>query len=179
VRVHVQLRYPASVRRVVAMLADPAYGHARVTASGAVVDHIDIAAGPGGAFTVTTRRSMPTDQIPSNFRALVGTSLDVRQVEAWEAGAGTRRGTVVVEIAGAPVRLTGTLTLEPDGDGNARGEGEGEASVLTYDGDVKANLPIFGATMEDAAAQAVRAALESEQLAGNNWLAEHPGGPAA
>ena len=174
-RVHVQLRYPASVLRVAAMLADPAYGHARVAASGAVVDHIDITAGPGGAFTVTTRRSMPTDQIPSNFRARVGTSLDVRQVEAWEAGAGTRRGTVVVEIAGAPVRLTGTLTLEPDGDG----DGDGDASVLTYDGDVKANLPIFGATMEDAAAQAVRAALEAEQLAGNRWLAEHPGGPAA
>ena len=173
-RVQVQLRYPATVEAVAAMLADPAYGHARVAASGAVAHHVDVAHGPDGAFTVTTRRSMPTAGIPANFRAFVGTSLDVRQVEVWEAGStAPRRGTVVVEIAGAPVRLTGITTLAPDG---AAGSA---ASILTYDGEVKAGVPLFGAAMEEAAAHAVRSALEAEQQAGNEWLSAHPHGAQA
>jgi len=172
VRVHVQLRYPATVATVAAMLADPAYGHARVAASGAVAHHVDVVGGADGAFTVTTRRSMPTDQIPANFRAFVGTSLDVRQVEAWEPGSLTRHGTVVVEIAGAPVRLTGTTTL-------AAADGAPDASLLTYDGDVKAGVPLFGAAIEEAAGHAVRSALEAEQQAGSTWLAAHPSGASA
>ena len=160
--VHVELRYRADVPTVAAMLSDPAYGRARVAAGGATATHIDIIDGTEGAFTVTTRRSMPTDQIPANIRPFVGTSLEVRQVEAWEApGAGGRRGTVVVEIAGAPVRLTGTTSLVPDDAGS---------SVLTYSGDVKAGVPLFGAAIEEAAARAVRAALEAEQQSGNDWL---------
>ncbi|QTE30213.1 DUF2505 domain-containing protein [Pengzhenrongella sicca] len=178
-RVHVQLRYPATVATVAAMLADPAYGHARVAASGAVAHHVDVVDAADGAFTVTTRRSMPTDQIPANFRAFVGTSLDVRQVEAWEAGTTTRHGTVVVEITGAPVRLTGTTTLAPVPDAASPDGAEPGASLLTYDGDVKAGVPLFGAAIEEAAARAVRAALEAEQQAGSTWLGIHPRGSSA
>ena len=173
----VKLRYAATVPAVAAMLADPAYGHARVAASGAIAHQVDVAATPDGAFTVTTRRSMPTDQIPANFRTFVGSSLDVRQVEAWEAGSDVRHGTVVVEITGAPVRLTGTTTIESD-DASTPGAGS-PASVLTYDGDVRAAVPLFGAAIEEAAARAVRAALEAEQIAGNRWLDSHPEGRTA
>jgi len=171
VHVHVELRYNAAVPVVAAMLADPEYGRARVEASGAIAHHVEVAGGPEGPFTVTTRRSMPTDQIPANFRAFVGTSVEVRQVEAWEEPQPDgRRGTVVVEIAGAPVRLTGITTLEPDDD---------DHTVLTYDGDVKAGIPLFGAAIEEAAGRAVGAALEAEQQAGNRWLTEHHHGTAA
>lgn len=170
--VQVRLRYAATVPAVAAMLADPEYGRARVAASGAVASHVDVVDGADGAFTMTTRRSMPTDQIPANIRAFVGTSLDVRQVEAWEAGSHTRRGTVVVEITGAPVRLTGTTTLTPDAGTGA--DAGGGASVLTYDGDVKAGVPLFGAAIEEAAARAIRAALEGDQQAGTRWLDGHP-----
>jgi hypothetical protein len=173
VHVHVTLRYAAKVATVAAMLADPAYGRARVAASGATAHHVDILGDSAGAFTVTTRRSMPTDQIPANIRAFVGTSLEVRQVEAWEApGADGRRGTVVAEIAGAPVRLTGTTRLEPD----ASDDG---ASVLTYAGEVKAGVPIFAAAIEEAAARALRGALEAEQRSGNEWLGGQPLGTTA
>ena len=170
----VKLRYAATVPAVAAMLADPAYGHARVVASGAVAHQVDVAATPDGAFTVTTRRSMPTDQIPANFRSFVGSSLDVRQVEVWEAGSAVRHGTVVVEITGAPVRLTGTTTIEADDASLAPGPAEQPVSILTYDGDVRAAVPLFGAAIEEAAARAVRAALEAEQIAGNRWLESHP-----
>ena len=148
------------------MLADPTYARTRVEASGATVEQADVTGRADGAFTVTTRRSVPTDQIPAQARSFVGSTLEVRQVEAWEAtepGA-PRPGTVVVEISGVPVRLTGTVSLEPDGAGH---------TTLTYDGDLKASIPLFASAVENAAAGAVRSALEAEQDAGARWLATH------
>ncbi|MEV7972660.1 DUF2505 domain-containing protein [Cellulomonas sp. NPDC089187] len=144
------------------MLADPVYVRAKVAASGGEVLHVDVTPGEEGAFTVTTRRALPTDLIPAQARAFIGDRLEVRQAEAWEApGAdGGRRGTVAVEIAGAPVRLTGTVALVP---------GEGSSRVV-YDGDLKANVPLFGAMVEEAAAKAVRSALEAEEAVAREYL---------
>jgi len=174
VHVRVQLRYDAEAATVAAMLADPGYARARVEASGAAVEQADVTGTADGAFTVATRRSLPTEGIPAHARSFVGSTIEVRQVEAWEAPeeGGLRRGSIVVEISGTPVRLTGTVTLEPDGGGGGGGGGGG--SVLTYDGDLKAAIPLFGAAVEQAASGAVRTALEAEGEAGVRWLAEHP-----
>ena len=59
------------------------------------------------------------------------------------------------------MRLTGTVTLSPDGDG----------TVERYAGEVKASVPLFGGAIEQAAAEAVRAALAAEESAGREWLA--------
>lgn len=159
----VTLSVPADPRTTGAMLADPAYVAAKVRASGAEELAVDVAPGEDGSFTVTTRRSLPTDQIPPQARAFVGSRLEVRQVEAWEPAApdGSRTGTVAVEIAGAPVRLTGTVVLSGDGDG----------SRITYDGDLRANVPLFGAAVEEAAAGAVRGALQAEEAVARDWVA--------
>jgi hypothetical protein len=167
VHVRVDLRFAAPVSAVAAMLADVGYARARVEASGGRVEQADVTGTAGGALTVTTRRSLPTDQIPPQARSFVGSTLEVRHIEAWEAPTpddDTRRGTVVVEISGAPVRLTGTVTLAPDG--------TPDASVLTYDGELKASVPLFGSAIEQAAVGAVRSALEAEQDAGTRWLAQ-------
>jgi hypothetical protein len=144
------------------MLADPVYVRAKVAAGGGEVLHVDVTPGDGGAFTVTTRRSLPTDLIPPQARAFIGDRLEVRQAEAWEAAGadGGRRGTVAVEIAGAPVRLTGTVALIPGG----------ESSRVVYDGDLKANVPLFGALVEEAAAKAVRSALEAEEAVAREYV---------
>ena len=163
--VRVQLRFNAPVPAVAAMLSDVDHARARVEAGGGTVEQADVVGSAEGAFTVTTRRSMPTDQIPAQARSFVGSRLEVRHVEAWEAPEpdGTRRGSVVVEINGAPVRLTGTVALAPDAAG----------STVTYDGDLKATVPLFGSAVEQAAVGAVRSALEAEQDAGNRWLQSH------
>ena len=166
--VRVELRYAAAASDVARMLADVGYARARIEAGGATVVAADVTGTPDAAFTVTTRRSVPTDQIPAHARSFVGSTLEVRQVEAWEAPepTGSRRGSVVVEISGVPVRLTGTVDLEPDGT-------DADAAVLTYDGDLKASIPLFAAAVEQAAAGAVRSALQAEQDAGVRWLAAH------
>lgn len=144
------------------MLADPVYVRAKVAASGSEVLHVDVTPGDNGAFTVTTRRSLPTELIPPQARAFIGDRLEVRQAEAWEAPGpdGGRRGTVAVEITGAPVRLTGTVALIP-GDGTSR---------VVYDGDLKATVPLFGAMVEEAAVKAVRSALEAEEAVAREYV---------
>lgn len=159
---------PATVAR---MLADPSYVNAKVRATGALDQQVDVVGGERGAFTVTIRRSLPTDQIPTNLRAFVGSSVHVRQVEAWDTpqADGGRRGTIVVEITGAPVRLTGTMSLA----------GSGASSTLTYDGDLKAAIPLFAGAVESAAAEAIRDALSVEGAVAEQWLKGHERGVQA
>lgn len=159
-----RFEYPADPEAVARMMADPGFVEVKVRATGALEQQVDVTGTADGAFTVTTRRSMPTDAIPANFRTLVGSVLDVRQVEAWEAPVGdVRHGTIVVEIAGAPVRLTGTSRLEPLDDGR---------TVLHIQGEVKASIPLFGSAVEQAAGGAVSAAVAAEHVTALEWLAE-------
>ena len=163
---HVTLQYDADVARVGTMLADTEFVAEKLRASGALTQHANVVGEPDRGFTVTTRREMPTDSIPPQFRALVGSTLEVRHVEAWEPPAdGERRGTVVLEIVGAPVRFTGRLQLAP---------ADGGGSALTVDGELKASVPLFAAAVEEGAAGAVRGALDAEERAGAEWLARHP-----
>ncbi|UCN15874.1 DUF2505 domain-containing protein [Cellulomonas iranensis] len=160
---HVTIDLPTDAHGAARLLADPAYVAAKVREAGAVDQHVDVTGAVDGAFTVTTRRQLPTGQIPAHLRAFVGDRIDVRQVEAWEAAGedGARAGTVVVEIAGAPVRVTGRTTLEPVAPGTSR---------VVYDGEVRAAVPLFAAAVEEAAGGAVRAALATEQAVAARWL---------
>lgn len=156
--------YPADTTRVARMLADEGFTQRKIAASGALDSSFEVLR-DGDAFTITTRRQMPTDQVPASFRSLVGQSLDVRLVEAWEAvGAdGVRHGTLSLDIVGAPVRVTGRMSLEPTGPGTSREQ-------LT--GDIKASIPLFGKHIEKAAAGAVDDVVAIERRIGLAYLAE-------
>lgn len=169
-RLSVTLDLPTDAHAAARLLADPEFVHHKVLATGALEQHVDITGSADGAFTVTTRRALPTDQIPAHLRGFVGTRIDVRQVEAWEApGAdGARVGTVVVEIAGAPVRLSGRTTLTPTAVGS---------TTVLYDGDLRASVPLFGSAVEQATAGAIRSALEVEQDVARRWIAGHGQAP--
>lgn len=157
------VRYDAGIERVGTMLADSEFVEAKVRASGALSQSVEVVGRAGGAFTVTTRRHLPTTTLFAQLRSLAGPSLEVLQVEAWEAPSGGEcRGTVVVEIVGAPVRLTGTLVLVAEPDGRTTGYVNAE---------VRASVPLFGATVEEATADAVRAAIEAEERTAVAWLA--------
>jgi hypothetical protein len=163
VHLTVEQTYPADVSVVAAMLSDGEFVRWRGRRQDAgAASHVDVSGDPASGFTVSLRRTLPTDLIPAQVRQLVGDHLEVRQAEAWEPERdGHHVGTVAVEIAGAPVRMTGTLRLEPTADGSTR---------QVYDGEVRAALPLFAATVEEAAAGAVRRTLEAEERAGREWL---------
>ncbi|MCA5892796.1 DUF2505 domain-containing protein [Isoptericola sp. NEAU-Y5] len=164
----VELTYPADADAVAAMLADESFVRWRAERAGpGRVEQVDVAGDPAGGFTVSVRRTLPTDLIPAQARPLVGDHLEVRQAEAWEgAASGPRVGTVAVEIAGTPVRVTGRVVLEQLPDGDTR---------QVYEVEVRASIPLFGATVADAAARAVRTTLEAEGAAGREWLERHLG----
>ncbi|MGF0117803.1 DUF2505 domain-containing protein [Promicromonospora sp. Marseille-Q5078] len=164
----VELTYAADADDVAAMLADEAFvrWRARRGPTGDV-EQTDVTGSPATGFSVVVRRTLPTDLIPAQVRPFVGDHLEVRQAEVWEAPAGDlRTGTIAVEIAGAPVRVTGTVRLEPLPGGGTR---------QVYDGEVRATVPLFGAAVAEAAARAVRTTLEAEGAAGREWLAERRG----
>jgi hypothetical protein len=162
VRFESTIDYPADVHTVAAMLADEEFVRRKVAASGALESSHDILR-EGDAFTVTTRRQMPTDQVPASFRSLVGQSLDVRLVEAWEApqADGSRTGTLSLDIVGAPVRVTGRMSLHPAGEGTEQ----------SFAGDVTASIPFFGKPIEKAATDAVDKVLAVERSIGLDFLA--------
>lgn len=164
-RLSAEVRYPADVATVAAMLSDPAFIDAKLRDAGATPGHVTVTPGAGGLTTIAVRSLIPTAAIPAHIRSFVGAHLDVRQVEVWEdASAGARRATVAVEIIGAPVRMTGTITLIPHEDGGC---------VETFAGLVKASLRLFAGTVEDATAVAFHDAVAAEERVSRDWLAKH------
>lgn len=162
-RLSERVELPADPPVVAAMLADPAAVTARIEASGATAPEVAVVGSADGPFTVTSRRRLATHEIPPAFRSLVGSEVEVRQVDAWEVPApdGARLATTVVEITGTPVRFTGTTRLEPAGPGR---------TAQLVDGTVVAGLPLFGEAVAEAVATALRAALAAEARAAVAWL---------
>lgn len=165
-RLQLDTTIPAAAAAVAAALADPGFVTAKVEASGALEHTVDVTSDPNGGFTVTTRRTLPTDRLPGQARALIGTKLEVRTVEVWQAAEsdGGRNGTVVVEVTGAPVRLSGTVHLAAVSETESR---------LSHDADLKASVPLFGAMVEEAAGGALRTTIAAESAALTAWITDH------
>lgn len=156
-------RFDAPVDEVARMLADPAFLHRRARAAGADSEDVVVDGDASGAFTVAIRRTVPASSIPTEFRGFVGRDLQVTYTEAWEGPEpGGRRGTFAVEIAGAPGHMAGELTLLA----------EEEATTFAARGNVHVTMPLFGAVIERAVADAVDKALTAELAAADAWLAE-------
>lgn len=161
-QVTAQIPYAASTDKVFAMLTDTTFVQQVCEATGALRQEVTIEPDAGGA-TVTTRRELPTDEIPDFIRRFVGSTLTVLRVDRWGAAAadGSRGGSLTVEIVGAPVRMMGTLRLSATDAG----------SIEDVDGDLKASVPLIGGKVERAAEPAIRSALGKEEQLGRAWLA--------
>lgn len=170
------LHYDADLSRVAAMLADHDFVDAKLRASGAAWQQANVVGDAAHEFRVTARRHMPADAIPAQFRSFVGSTLEVRHVEAWGAPSadGERAGTAVVEIVGAPVRFTGRMRLSVAPTDAAAGTPPGApaGARITIEGELKASVPLFASAIEEASAAAFRAALDAEEETGRAWLAD-------
>lgn len=153
---HETFELPADVHRVARLLADPTLTEAVARRVGALDEDVEVVGSPDAGFVVTSRLGLPTDGVPGALRGMVGARIEVRQVERWPsaAGDGARTATVAIEFPGAPVRVSGSVTLTPTGP---------DASRVVYDGDVRASVPLFGSMVEQAAAGALRQALEAQR----------------
>ena len=162
-RLSAEIRYDADPATVIAMLTDADFQERKCAATGALDHEVEIEEYDDDSAAIRTSRTMPTDQVPDFVRTFVGQTLTVVQVDDWQPATpdGSREGTVVVEIKGAPVRLAAAMTLRADGAGTRQ----------TIDGDVKASVPLIGGRIEKAIEPALQAAIRVEQREGRTWLA--------
>lgn len=153
--------YPASGDAVYAMIVDPFFQESKCAATNAVDYSVGIEP-EKGAHTVTSRRTLSTASFPSQFKSMVGHTLEIVETQAWATPGsdGGRVADLTVEIKGLPVGLTGTLTAAPSGN----------QTQMTLAGDLKARVPFIGAKIEQAAAPAIIAAIRSEASTGRKYL---------
>jgi hypothetical protein len=163
VHITAELAYDADPGTVFAMICDVGFQERKCRANGALEHEVEIKEYEDGGALVTTHRTLPADGIPDFISSFVGGALRVSQTDDWAGPGsdGSRRGTAVVEIAGAPIRFTAALQLAANGSGSRQ-------SVA---GDLKASIPLVGGRIEKAAEPAIRAAIRAEQRTSTAWLA--------
>ena len=145
-----------------AMMCDAAYLDYVVSGSGGVDATIEVVQ-EAGRWHLTLDRTLPAE-VPSYARAIVGEHVVVRESRVWEAETadGRRVGSLHVTFDGAPVEITGDLTLGAD---------DGSASLFRASGRVKASIPLIGGKVEEFARdQLLRFTAREEELAAA-WLA--------
>jgi hypothetical protein len=150
-----ELRFDTDPVTVFAMFTDEAYLARKADATGAVTrlgDHV----------TVRLLRVMPPD-VPDVLRRLVGETIDLDQTDVWEPASsdGARTGSIRIVMGGAPVNLTGGMTLI--------GTTTGTSAIVAAK--VKASIPLVGARIEKAVHDAVVHAARVEERVGRAWLA--------
>ncbi len=162
---HREMSYPAPLDRVVAMMIDPEFQRQRCESQHAL-DHT-VRVEPEGAtyatprLTVTTRRRLPTDQIPDFVRKFVGATIQLEEIITWLPGdAGSRTAEVRLSVAGAPVTMSGRYTFTADGAGTRE----------VADGTVKASIPFLGGKVEEAVLPVILAGLAAEEKLGAAYL---------
>ncbi len=154
--------FAADAATVIAMLASQEFAHHRAQASGSKAADAIIDGTADQDFTVSIRREVPATSIPQEFQSFVGSSLDVKYVEAWEApGKAERVGTFAVDIAGTPGRVTGALELTDTDTG----------SELFMTGEAKVSVPLFGPMIEKTVGEGVLTAFKAELASADEWLA--------
>lgn len=156
--------YPAPAEKVAELFANPEFIDAKIAASRATEGTKKITGDPSGSFTVETRRTLPAELVPEQYRKFLPGGVVLTLVEEWGASDanGDRSGVLGLKIAGAPASATGSCTLTNTGTG---------ASRLTYDGDVKVSIPMFGAKIEKMAVGALEQIMSVERDVAVTWLA--------
>ncbi len=113
---------------------------------------------------VRTSRVVEVD-LPGFARKVLSPTNTMVQTDEWTAsGDGAWDGTVAVDVQGAPVKMSGSMRLEPAGDGTTM--------HLTLSMSVK--VPLVGGRIADwAGKNDVPATMAAEFAAGDAWLADH------
>ncbi len=156
------LTYDGDPATVFAVLIDPDYVEEKCWATYATEAGVTVEP-DGDGVIIRTVRSLPA-KVPSYAKSFVGDSIEVDQTETWGSPAedGSRHGTVEATFSGTPMKVKGTLRLEPAEDGS---------TTLILLGDVKAGIPLVGGKLEGFASDQIVKGLDREAAAANARLA--------
>lgn len=153
----VSLELPADPAAAYALLTDPGYVQQVGEETGGVDVEVSVTPTDDGGAVVESRRALPAE-VPSYAKAMVGDTIRLVETRTFGPAAadGSRSGTASVAFVGAPVSISGPLSLAAGGPG----------TVLALDLSVSASIPFVGGKIEKFAAEQVeRAARKEGQVA--------------
>jgi len=182
-------RYDCSVPTLHATVTNADYLQVKFPAIG-FRDVVVVAADPT---RVQTGRTVSAP-LPGFARRVLGETQTVTQVEDWTATPERAEGTFTAHATGTPIRITGTMLIEPAVDGpdqanglppasnepsaargaDATGGAHGAGCVLRIRGDVVAKVPLSGGKIADLVAAEAGKTLAREYAFTQRWLADHP-----
>ena len=154
--------YDHSADEVLAALTDFDQMKAKYEALGqSAVTLVSRRGQPDGAVVVTTQRVVPL-QVPSFAKRVLSPKQSVTQTDTWSAtdAQGGRRGTFTVEAKGTPVKISGTMRLQPTDD---------HACTDTMDVSIDCSVPLIGGKLADFVSGDTRRALDHER----DWVTSH------
>ena len=156
--------YAAPLDSVLDMFGDPDAVVARYEGMGHRAVEVLECTRTDDSLRVRTSRVVEVD-LPGFARKVLSPTNTMVQTDEWTAsGDGTWDGTVAVDVQGAPVKMSGSMRLEPAGDGTTM--------HLTLSMSVK--VPLVGGRIADwAGKNDVPATMAAEFAAGDAWLADH------
>ncbi len=156
-----EISYDAPPADVYAMLADPSFRRKSCAAMGVLSCDVRIEPAAEG-MTVVIDQVQPTAGIPAFAKKITGETTRAVQTEEWT---GPAEATLTVRTPGKPMEIEGRLTLTADG----------ASTVETFEGDVRAKVPLIGGKLESLTADLFKAGMDKEHSAGVAWLAGERG----
>lgn len=151
-----ELAYAADPTAVLAMLTDPAFWDKVAVATGAVSSVATVEA-DGGATRVVVDQEQAVAGVPSFAKKFVGDTTRSIITQVWTGATGA----YTVDTPGKPTTINGTANVTANGAG----------SVLVYDLEVKASVPLIGGKLEKLVVQLAGEGFDKEQAVGAAWLA--------
>lgn len=133
----IKARYPAKAEVVIRMLTDPAYYPAKFKAMNQPKFEVLSQRAEGDNFSIKLKRQVPLQTpVPGMLKKLLPSETTLVHEDSWNAA--SRSGRMSVEVPGIPVDLSCKTSLRDDGAG----------SVLVYDWDIRARIPLIGGVLE-------------------------------
>ena len=162
-----QQSIPHPPAAVAAALASEDFHRSVVEQFGGSLVSFSVEGSPEGPMTVTSVRSAPADRLPEMARKFIGSSLQVEQVERWEAPAadGSRVGTTTITVPAAKATADGALRL------TAAGEG----SQYSVDGTLVCKIPLVGSKLAAKAEPMVGKVVDRQARALTSWIGRDGG----
>ncbi|WP_292975889.1 DUF2505 domain-containing protein [Mycobacterium sp.] len=156
------LEAPVTVDEILSAFADPAYWEARLAAFDSGTATLNsLTVDPDGGVTAALTVSLFANRLPKVVTALVPGDFEMARTEAWQPAAdGHARGTIDVQVPGAPVSAVGAVSLVPVGSG----------SRLDFSTTVRVNIPLVGGQVESFIVSRLGDEIGAVQRFTNTWI---------
>jgi hypothetical protein len=147
--------YAASVEQVASLFVDPEVVRARYAAAGDRDLEILDCGTDGDDLVIHTRRTVDVEGLPGFATKVLKPTNTMEQVDVWDApdAGGARNGSFTIDVKGAPVKVSGTMRLEPTPEGGTRHTVAGRFDV---------KVPLVGGKIADWAEGPAQQRLDAE-----------------